>query len=414
MLKNYFKIAIAVLKRRKFFTFISLFGISFTLTILMVLTAFLDHVLSPSYPDTNRDRELFINRIRMEASKQNGISQSPLSFYFFQHYVAKLKTPFKMAVYSGGETTNAYQGDKKIVVQLKYTNNAYWDIYQFDFLEGKPYSQQQLANGEKAVVISAETRTKYFGEGTPAFGKYIEANNTRYRVVGVVKSVSFLNDFCYADLYLPYTLLPKERLNDQSLGGRFSATLLLNSTDDIPVLKEEFSQMIRKLPRTNKNYDLIYCFPDTYSDVFTRTMLGGGKETGRGKAFLIVGIFIFLFMLLPTINLVNINVSRIMERSSEIGVRKAFGASSNTLTYQFIVENLILTLFGGVLGIVFSAIVIRILNTSDLGPNMNMSINLTVLCYSLLACLVFGLLSGVYPAWRMSKLNVVTALKANN
>ena len=56
MLKNYFKIAIAVLKRRKFFTFISLFGISFTLTIIIVLTAFIDNVISPNYPETNRDR----------------------------------------------------------------------------------------------------------------------------------------------------------------------------------------------------------------------------------------------------------------------------------------------------------------------------------------------------------------------
>ena len=51
MLKNYFKIAIAVLKRRKFFTFISLFGISFTLTILIVLTAFVDNVTGANYPE---------------------------------------------------------------------------------------------------------------------------------------------------------------------------------------------------------------------------------------------------------------------------------------------------------------------------------------------------------------------------
>jgi putative ABC transport system permease protein len=58
MLKNYFKIAIAVLRRRKFFTFISLFGISFTLTILMVLTAFMDNIINPTYPDMKRDRSL--------------------------------------------------------------------------------------------------------------------------------------------------------------------------------------------------------------------------------------------------------------------------------------------------------------------------------------------------------------------
>ena len=62
-----------------------------------------------------------------------------------------------------------------------------------------------------------------------------------------------------------------------------------------------------------------------------------------------IGVFILLVMLLPTLNLININVTRIMERSSEIGVRKAFGASSRTLVYQFIVENIILTLIGGII-----------------------------------------------------------------
>jgi putative ABC transport system permease protein len=413
MLKNYFKIAIAVLKRRKFFTFISLFGISFTLTILIVLTAFLDHVLSPSYPDVNRNRELFVNRIRVESSKKSYAMQNPLSFYFFQHYVSKLKTPLKIAVYSGGEVSNGFKDNRKIIVELKYTNLAFWEVYQFVFLEGKPYNKRQIENGEKVVVISAATRTRYFGEDARALGKYIEANNTMYRVIGVVKSVPYLNNFCYADLYLPYTL-SKDNLKEARLGGRFSATLLANSADDLPLLKEEFALMVKKLTREDKEYDLIYCFPDKYMDVLTRGLLGNGKEKSRGKAFMILGSFLLFFMLLPTINLVNINLSRIMERSSEIGVRKAFGASSKTLTYQFIVENLILTALGGLLGLIMSVVAMRILNASDIAPNLDLKINLTVLFYSLLACLVFGLLSGVYPAWRMSKLNVVTALKANN
>ncbi|CAM3941704.1 putative ABC transport system permease protein [Pedobacter westerhofensis] len=413
MLKNYFKIAIAVLKRRKFFTFISLFGISFTLTILIVLTAFVDHLFSPSYPDPNRDRELFVNRIRLEASKKNGMSMSPLSFYFFDHYVAALKTPSKIAVYTNGEMSNGYKDNRKIVVELKYTNQVFWDVYQFQFLEGKPFTGGQLENRDKVVVISAATRAKYFGEEAQALGKYIEANNTQYRVVGVVKPVPFLNNFCYADLYLPYTLV-QDNLKDQSLQGRFCATIQVSSSRDLPALKKEFAGMISKLPRSDESYDLIYCYPDEYLEVLTRGLLGQGKDKSTGKAFLIFGSFLLLFMLLPTINLVNINLSRIMERSSEIGVRKAFGASARTLTYQFIVENLILTLFGGLLGLIFSLVVLHVLNASDLSPNMELKINPVVLFYSLLACLVFGLLSGVYPAWRMSKINVVTALKANN
>jgi putative ABC transport system permease protein len=101
-----------------------------------------------------------------------------------------------------------------------------------------------------------------------------------------------------------------------------------------------------------------------------------------------------------------------MERSSEIGVRKAFGASSRTLTYQFIVENLILTLLGGIIGVILSFIALQIINSANLIDNLTLSINFTVLFIALITCLVFGLLSGVYPAWRMSRLNVVTALKA--
>ena len=66
-----------------------------------------------------------------------------------------------------------------------------------------------------------------------------------------------------------------------------------------------------------------------------------------------------LFMLLPTVNLININISRIMERASEIGVRKAFGAPARTLVGQFIVENIILTLVGGLVGFVLSFFCLR-------------------------------------------------------
>lgn len=99
MLKNYFKIAIAVLKRRKFFTFISLFGISFTLTILIMVAAFFDHLFSSSYPDTKRDRSLYINTVKLE-NGQEWVQISPPSFYFLQHYVSQLKTPSKLAISS--------------------------------------------------------------------------------------------------------------------------------------------------------------------------------------------------------------------------------------------------------------------------------------------------------------------------
>ncbi|RQO68027.1 ABC transporter permease [Pedobacter sp. KBW06] len=413
MLKNYFKIAIAVLKRRKFFTFISLFGISLTLTILIVLTAFLDVLTSPAYPDVNRSKELFINRIVLKSNKENYTSQSPASFYFVNNFVSKMKTPEKIAIHTGRNTTNAYQNNKKMEVELMHTNVSFWEVYQFEFVEGKAFNAQDLENAAQVAVISADTRSKYFGEGALALGKYVEANNIKYRVIGVVKSAPATMIYANSDIYLPYTLA-KSGLKGTSLMGEYMVTLLARSTADLPLIKEEYSQLLKKVPHPEKNQEILLSYPDSYLESFTREIFGKGEGSGKDRFFLMIGIFVFLFMLLPTINLVNINVSRIMERSSEIGVRKAFGASSSTLVGQFIVENMILTILGGILGVLLSLLVIFVLNSSNLISHMNLTINLTVLGYSLLACLVFGLMSGVYPAWRMSKLNVVTALKANN
>src|SRR4051812_26676860 len=112
MLKNYFKIAIAVLKRRKFFTFISLFGISFTLTILIVLSAFMDHIVSPNYPDVNRNRSLYVNHMRLQNSKQRWTQSGSVSFYFLDHYVRTLKTAERLAIASNYTSTNTYVNNK--------------------------------------------------------------------------------------------------------------------------------------------------------------------------------------------------------------------------------------------------------------------------------------------------------------
>jgi putative ABC transport system permease protein len=204
MLKNYFKIAIAVLKRRKFFTFISLFGISFTLSILIVLTAFVDNVISPNYPEVNRKQSLYITSVR-QLDKNHGQRTGPASFWYLDHYVSTLKTPAKVAISSFFTPTNTYVNNKKLAINLKFTNYEFWEVMHFNFVEGKPYSAQQIKNGERVTVISEDTRNNYFGK-VPAVGKYIEADNVQYRITGVVKSVPVTMLISYADLYVPYTV----------------------------------------------------------------------------------------------------------------------------------------------------------------------------------------------------------------
>ena len=414
MLKNYFKIAIAVLKRRKFFTFISLFGISFTLTIIIVLTAFVDNVISPNYPEPNRDRSLYILMVKQVDPKHSGTMSGPGSYYFMDRFAGSLKTPEKVAIATYFSATNAYVRNKKLVINMKYTNDAFWDVMQYQFIEGKPYNKQQIDNGERVAVITADTKKSYFGNEANAVGKYIETDNVQYRVAGVVKSPPVTMIVSYADIFVPYTV-SKNDYKSKDYRGEYYAVLLGRSKEDLPAMKKEYASVVSKIPpdNNNKDYTELYSYADTYLESFVRSSPLSTKESSGVTAFItIMLLFVLLFMLLPTLNLVNINISRIMERSSEIGVRKAFGASSGTLVYQFIVENIILTFFGAVIGIILSFIILQVINGSDLISNLHLTMNLTVLFYSLIACLVFGLLSGVYPAWRMSRLHVVNALKA--
>jgi putative ABC transport system permease protein len=118
-----------------------------------------------------------------------------------------------------------------------------------------------------------------------------------------------------------------------------------------------------------------------------------------------------LFMLLPALNLVNLNTGRILERSSEIGVRKSFGATSSQLVWQFLVENTLLCLAGGLIALACAAAVLHWLEASNLIPYLKVNLDLAVFGYGMLIAMVFGVLSGVIPAWKMSRLDPVHALK---
>ncbi len=127
----------------------------------------------------------------------------------------------------------------------------------------------------------------------------------------------------------------------------------------------------------------------------------------------LVSGLVLAFMLLPAINLVNVNLSRIYERMSEIGVRKAFGASSSRLVGQFVFENVVLCIVGGVIGVILSALVLAGINSSGVVPDADFSISLGVFFAGVGLAVFFGVLSGLYPAWRMSRLHPVVALKGD-
>lgn len=191
--------------------------------------------------------------------------------------------------------------------------------------------------------------------------------------------------------------------------------VLAKDPSDLKAVQSEFQSNIRKIPLPAKQggfkYGVLEVRSDPYLENFITTILKGGP--GLRNMFYGVIVFIVLMLMgLPAINLVNLNVGRILERASEIGVRKAFGAPVKTLMWQFIVENIFITFIGGVIALILTFTLIQIINTSGWIAYADLTINLAVFSISVIVCLIFGLLSGVLPALRMSKLSIIEALKA--
>jgi putative ABC transport system permease protein len=411
MIRHYVLLAVKVLLRRKFFTFISLFGISFTLVVLMVVTALLDHTLSPMAPETRQDRTVGVHRAVMYGPHSRW-SSNP-GFKLLDRYARDLPGVERLSLYASSQSVVSYGPAGKIESALKLTDAEFWRILDFGFLEGGPFTEREVQDASLVAVISETTRTKFFGH-EPALGRTFEADGRTYRVVGVVADVSPLRAVPHADMWAPYTTAKTSADRDELIGS-FNALALARDRASIPLLQQEFNSRLARAELPDpKEYQAIVAPLESKIDQMAREFPFADTrdpEPQGWRLILILAAMAALFMLLPTVNLVNINVSRIMERSSEIGVRKAFGAPSRTLVLQFITENVLLTLVGAAVGLVLAELVLRGLNASGLMGAAALSVNLRVFGWGLLLALVFGLVSGVYPAWRMSRLHPVQALK---
>ena len=410
MLRHYLTMTIAVLKRRPFYTAISLFGISFTLLVLMVVTAMADHTLAPMAPESRQARMLGVHSARMYGPDNAWSSNG--GYLLFDKYARNLPGAEALTIFSGFQTVSTYLGDQRITSNVKRTDGAFWRVFDFTFLEGGPYSQGDVDDARFLAVITRATREKIFN-GQPALGKTFEADGQSFRVVGVVENVSDIRMVPFADFYVPTTTAKTDAYKRELMGG-FSAVVLARTTDDLPKIREEFNARVARIELPDKSYKtLVAPFETKYDSLARESPFADRTSADRQgpKLTLFLVIAGLLFVTLPTVNLVNVNISRILERASEIGVRKAFGAPTRTLVAQFVVENVILTLIGGAIGLVLSALVLRALNKSGFIAHSAFVVNARVFAYAVLLATGFGLISGVYPAWRMARLRPVEALK---
>ncbi|MEM9544557.1 MAG: ABC transporter permease [Bacteroidota bacterium] len=438
MFKNYIKLAWRVLSRKKFFTFIMLFGISFTLMILMLITAYMQAEFGSRAPMKNQDDMVVLEYITLQRVNydtiavvdtlfENGVAVYDTTYdyksagrsmnrsYFNPDLLIDnfrdLKTVKETTIFSTNSLFDVFVNNSKIQIQVNHCDERFWDVFNFEFIEGRPFDLSEVEQQAHVAVIAKKLAKSYFGMEKGVLGKTIELDGKNYEVIGLVEDPTSSPDPIITDMFVPYTH-QVSRSNSDYLGS-FAMVLLANGRMEKTKNEILFAAENISLDKQSHFNELIVS-PKTYHEMYAQNLYYN-EDPEKSLSFvswLLFGL-ISLFALLPILNLINLNVSRIMDRSSEIGVRKAFGATKNEILTQFVFENIIQTLIGGLLGFVLAFLAIYFINDSKILGSIVLEIDLVFFFYSFIICIFFGVLSGLLPAFKMSKLQIVNALKTN-
>lgn len=413
MFSNYIITAWNVFLRRKFFTFINLFGISITLTVLMVVSTIADGYFYPTGPEKNIDNIRVINRLVITNDEHSHTNSSRLGYKFIKDNISRLQAPELISINSGTQMTAIFNQGRKSKLLVKKTDNVFWQVLDFNFIDGRPFTQNEFESGQFVAVINQRTQKELFGEES-AIGKNVSFDNQNFNIIGVVDNVSAVEETALSDIWVPYTTNATSGYQQETM-GRWDAILYHSDPEILEQANQEYIHMLKNdvILETPEKLTEAYSGAYTKLESLSREMFYDeySYDTHEELFISVMVALVLLFMLLPSINMINLNVSRIMERASEIGVRKSFGASTKQLLMQFIVESILLTLIGGFIGILLSIFIISSIEASGVIPYAMFSFNFRIFVVGLFLVLIFGLISGVYPAYKMSRLNPVTALK---
>lgn len=408
MLKNYFLIAWKVYMRRKLFTAINLLCILLTMVVLLVVVAILQATFYPTGVEGKSARFLQVNT--MTQISGNSTNRHPLGYKIINQYLREMKTVEKVAAVTSPQSVSVYQRDRVNEFMLRRADAEYWEILDFKILAGRVPNADDVKQGRFVAVVNASTARKLF-ENIPAVGQGMNIGGQQFQIIGVVEDTLHLNS--YADIWVPVTTSPTSEYREQ-FSGTFAALLLAKNATDLPLIRDELLQVVKRVSADQaEHWDHTYIWADDKLDFFARVILSHDEVADSGASQLLawVTLAMVVFMLLPALNLVNLNSGRIMERAVEIGVRKAFGATNRELVVQFVIENILLCVLGGILGLLCTKLTLVWLSSSGIVPYMKVDLTPAIFAYGFFIAVVFGVLSGVIPAWKMSRLDPVLALK---
>jgi putative ABC transport system permease protein len=300
----------------------------------------------------------------------------------------------------GSYTSQVKFQDKKTNPNIMVfgVDDSYTTTEGYGLVAGRNFTSNELILGNKVSILGNEVAKKLFTSSASAIGKYITVNGMRYSVIGVFekKGTSMIT----TDNFVAMPLNNVRRAFDE-MEETYVLSVRSNTPEKLDLTVEEAKivmRSIRKLkPGEENNFDILKS--DSISEMMVEKL-----------QYATIGGFIISIITLigAAIGLMNIMLVSVTERTREIGTLKAIGATRKNILNQFLTEALFVCLLGGIIGIVLG---ILIGNSVSLFMGGEFIIPWNWMFLGIVFCIIVGLISGIFPAVKASKLDPIESLR---
>ena len=279
-------------------------------------------------------------------------------------------------------------------------NTEYLSIRQLSVENGEMFTDADIQSSSKVCVIGKTIADNLFPDGSDPVGRVIRFNKIPFRIVGVLKAKGYnsMGQDQDAVVLAPYTTVMKRLLAVTYLQGIFTSALSEDMTDQAT---EEITTLLRSNHKLKDGDDDDF---NIRSQQELSTMLNSTTDLMTTLLACIAGIS----LIVGGIGIMNIMYVSVKERTKEIGLRMAIGAKDNAIMMQFLIESVLISLTGGILGVLIGLLATYGIKYFAGWP---VSITLVSILLSFAVCTLTGVFFGWYPAKKASQLDPINALR---
>ncbi len=295
-------------------------------------------------------------------------------------------------VASSSEFSTANLRDEEAETSITGINEAYLDVNQLKVEKGRSFTNADFLGGRRVAIVSAAMQEELF-DGKSPIGEIIRIGVQPVEVIGVLEKPTGLFAFGSVETYIPWTAMR----NMLGTNNYSQVTLQVENADDIQPIGERATTVLNQLHDTEDSYQVIN---------MEEIAQGIGQVTTIMTT--IIGSIAGISLLVGGIGVMNIMLVSVTERTREIGIRKSLGATRQQILLQFLVESIILTLIGGIIGIILGAGTAYLVSFFADWPSL---ISWQVVLGAVLFSMLIGIAFGLLPANKASRLDPIDSLR---